>query len=266
MHHQIVPVYIVSLKGSARRVKIAKTLNKFNIDYNFKDAVLGREIPINFVNDINDSVWVKSQYKRKLGVAEIGCSLSHLNIYKEMSKKKISWAIVLEDDVEFDMNFQNEISNKIREFDRNNLYVLGGQDGLECESMVYLSCYDKKQISSNFYFAKTIKSSKYVYRTACYLISLEIAEKILEFTSTHFCLADDWNIFYKHKLFNNIYLANIIHHPLDLSTSLIELERHKKNHSALKNSAIRLKKELRKFIFFYDFFKNHIFKNYIFKN
>lgn len=260
MNHQIVPVYIVSLKGSARRVEISKILNKFNIDYNFNDAVLGREIPISVVNKINNSVWVKNRYKRNLGTSEIGCSLSHLNIYKEISKKKISWAIILEDDVEFDMNFQDEISNKIRAFDKDNLYILGGQNGLECESMVYLSLYDKKQISSDFYFSKTIKSSRYVYRTACYLISLDLAEKILKFTSTHFCLADDWNVFYKNKLFNNIYLSNIIDHPVDLSASLIEGERYKKPHSIFKKIVILLKKELRKFIFFYDFFKNYTVK------
>ena len=42
---------------------------------------------------------------------EIGCALSHINLYKKIVSDKLSYAIILEDDVEFDERLKHFVSN-----------------------------------------------------------------------------------------------------------------------------------------------------------
>lgn len=218
----MLPIFIVSLANSARRYEISNQLKGFS--YEFIDAVYGK----NFIEDlnlINESSWVKNRYQRKLSPGELGCALSHRKIYKKIIDEKIQWAIILEDDIKSKINFQKTINNNINILNPKNLYILGCQEGLPAFDHVVLS---KRNIIKfqDITFRKLIKSERYIYRTAAYLISYEVAKNILEFTEDKFCLADDWDKFYKEKLFNEIYLSDIVSHPADFHLqSTIESER-----------------------------------------
>ncbi len=252
-----VPVFIVSLKNSERRNTISKKLNGF--DYEFTDAVYGKDF-LPEIEILNNNVQTRARYKRAITPGEYGCSMSHRAIYKRMIKENIDWAIILEDDVDFTFNFQMQIRESIHDFDDNSLYLLGCQEGLPSFDHVVIS--NKKVIEyKKISFRKTLKSERYVYRTAAYLISKKTAANILNFSDDKFCLADDWSTYSRNHLFDNIFLGNFISHPDVLEgQSTIEGERLlEENLSEFRKSRLffflrNIKKNLRQVIIksFYD--------------
>ena len=97
-------VYIINLKKDKNRKKnILNELKKQNLkNYKFISAVNGNELKKkeinsliskekNFINPINTN----------MSKSEIGCSLSHIKIYKEIVKSDIDYALILEDDAFF---------------------------------------------------------------------------------------------------------------------------------------------------------------------
>jgi len=248
-------VYVVSLIESSRRLNISDELK--NIPFQYLDAVYGKDLGEKYLETINSQQWVKERYKRALTYGEIGCSLSHLKIYKDMLNKDIPWAIIFEDDISIKSPFYDVLLNNIDKFNPNDLYILGAQEGLACNDYVILSNKDSINLNVSIKFNKTIDSERYVYRTAAYLISKKVAENILNFTEQKFCLADDWSCFKKHNLFNELYMGNFISHPVDLTQqSLLELERSSKIKKNWKMRYPLIYKILKKVYINYRILKN----------
>ena len=219
------PLFVVSLKNSSRREMMKKKLNGFN--YVFFDAIYGKDYPEN-IEEINKTYYIKQRYSRLMTAGEYGCAQSHKAIYKIMVEKNIKWAIILEDDVDFKFNFQEQLIEILDILSPDNLYLLGCQEGLESFDYVIKSSKDSI-IYKKINFFKTVKSGRYLYRTAGYLISKEVAKNILDFTEDKFCLADDWLVFLKNDLFKNIYLGDFVKHPVELEgQSMLEQDRPKK--------------------------------------
>ncbi|EMF0918947.1 MULTISPECIES: glycosyltransferase family 25 protein [Providencia] len=244
-------IYVLSLKDSKRR-SIFSQNNHFLVgDYIFFDAVEGKLLSNDYIRSINEST---KRYKRSIGKNEIACADSHIAIYQDMIKKEIEWAIIFEDDVIIDKKISQLITYEKNNLDKMSIYILGGQDGLPSKEMIVTSKKDKIMVSDNIELKKTIASSKYIYRTCCYLIHLELAKKIVEKRKTHFFLADDWSFLHKNKIINDFYISDCVTHPIDLDNSIIQNERnvHKKENIIfkLKNSKLRnYKIKLRKIIY-----------------
>ena len=77
----------------------------------------------------------------------------------------------------------------------------------------------------------------YIFRTCCYVVTLDIARNLCAFSQREFFIADEWSYFKCNGLINSIYLSDFIDHPLDLSCSHIEMERLNsiKNYSDTKS-------------------------------
>lgn len=218
-----IPIFVVSILNSPRRTSISDELK--GEKFEFIDAVIGKNLAEYEINKINQSNWVKKRYKRNLALGEIGCSLSHREIYKNMLHNNIEWAIILEDDVFFKFDFFEELNSIYKKFNVDDLFILGVQEGLKSQEYILYS-NKKIDINNDFYFLKTKFSEKYIYRTAAYMISKSTAKKILDFTDENFCCADDWSCFKNNNLFNDIYLGNFVGHPEDLNgQSLLEKDR-----------------------------------------
>ncbi|MET6595698.1 glycosyltransferase family 25 protein [Citrobacter portucalensis] len=87
---------------------------------------------------------------------------------------------MLEDDVNVKVNFLTLIKNKIYQFDKDNLYILGGQNGLLSKKMQQTSFFNKIELNKTFFLEKAIKSEKYIFRTCCYMINNNVAKKMVE--------------------------------------------------------------------------------------
>lgn len=92
-------VFVISLKDeAARRESISKHLKERGFDFEFFDAVDGRQMDVPSHPDYNAKRRIRS-FGRHIKPGELGCLLSHLGTYKEIVKRDIPYALVLEDDV-----------------------------------------------------------------------------------------------------------------------------------------------------------------------
>lgn len=92
-------VFVISLKSeAARRESISKHLKDRGFDFEFFDAVDGRQMDVPDHPDYNAKRRIRS-FGRHIKPGELGCLLSHLGTYKEIAKRNIPYALILEDDV-----------------------------------------------------------------------------------------------------------------------------------------------------------------------
>ncbi len=102
------PVYVISLDyDHQRRSRLVKQLQSAEIDFQLFKAVDGRKLSQEQLLSYEKGLEDFYRHHRKpqemrgrgpLAPEEIGCALSHLNIYQDIIEKKIPSAIILEDD------------------------------------------------------------------------------------------------------------------------------------------------------------------------
>lgn len=98
-------------KHAKRKEYIQNALTKTNIqNYVFFDAVDG-EVDLHKYNFNVIEDWYDKIKRRKMTVSEIGCALSHYKIWETIVTEKIDKALILEDDVVFLENFNEEYKN-----------------------------------------------------------------------------------------------------------------------------------------------------------
>lgn len=237
----ILPIYIVSLqKDIEKRETIKKKLDSLDIKFEFIDAIYGKELPVDFVKSLSP---VGKILERGFlpTPGEIGCTLSHLKIYKLMLERNQTWACILEDDAILDERMQDFYTNFYKcenSLVEDNLYLMGGQNGLD-SLFVIKSLFGGLTIGKQKFY-KTVKSEEYIFRTCCYFISLKIAKSLIDLSEKKFILADDWDFLVKNKYIQEIYLADFVDHPVDLSLSSIEEERQEGWCRVNYNKAVKL--------------------------
>lgn len=219
-------IFIVSLQQDVeKRETISKTLNDFNLDFTFIDAVYGRELPneyLDYLRDKSSGKLIDRGFPATPG--EIGCTLSHLKAYQEVIDRGLEWACILEDDAILDERFKVFIEKfQDAELNPRVLYILGGQNGLS-ESEIVKSIKNVHNIGGQD-FSKTIKSEDFIYRTCCYLMSSTLCNSLIRLSQTDFILSDDWSYLVKNNVIKKIYLTDFVNHPLDLSESHLQKER-----------------------------------------
>ena len=154
---------------------------------------------------------------------EIGCTLSHQKVYQQLLGSNLNWACVLEDDVILDERFKIFITTfQDNQLDTETLYILGAQNGFAKQQVK--SIKNHTNIGGQK-FSKVIKSDQFLAGSCCYLVSSGLAGKFIQFSEKKFIVADDWHCLSKNSLLKNIYLADFVGHPTDLSTSNLEEER-----------------------------------------
>jgi len=82
------PIFVISMQGSSRRVLIQEHLESLGLDFIFFDGVAGRR-----------SLKNPKEFSEQLSDGEVGCFRSHVAIAKKIMDEKIPYALVLEDDV-----------------------------------------------------------------------------------------------------------------------------------------------------------------------
>ena len=231
-------VFIISLPfDMARRSEIGKKMNDLNIEYSFFDAVYGKDLTSEEKEKIS-TLDFKKRSKNDPIDGEFGCTLSHIRLFEKMVHDEIKWACVLEDDAIIDETFKDFIS-KVDEtkLTDDTQYILGGQDGLVYRNKVVLSHFARELIGGEV-FHKVISGHGYVLRSCGYLISLSTASRLMKRFNEGFFIIDEWAYLMREGLFSNIYLADFVHHPEDLSNSWLDKERKENN----KDKKVRKKK------------------------
>ena len=95
----MLPTFVISLpEATDRRTRLTKIFEDLGLEFEFIDAVDGRQFDV-----LNHPNYAPSQRLRYFGKhitgGEIGCLLSHKNIYQKMINENINRALIFEDDV-----------------------------------------------------------------------------------------------------------------------------------------------------------------------
>ena len=98
------PIFVISLaRAEGRRAAMRARLDKLGADYEIVDAVDGATLTD---ADYGDNILRRDKFRRKFGReildGEIGCYLSHYQLWQRMVTEKIPSALVLEDDADWD--------------------------------------------------------------------------------------------------------------------------------------------------------------------
>lgn len=203
--------FIVNLKDNIdRRNRMKNQLNNSNFNYQFIEAVKGSDL-----TDEQIKSKVQDYPNCLLTKGEIGCALSHINIYQKMVDESIEYALVLEDDAIVPKNLEKTINGIIRQDIKHNRNVY-----LLSEVISYI---ENKKLHSNIY------SAYHACGAHGYLINFKAAKKLLSALNPIRYEADMWWIF-RFRRYVNIYCA--IPHLIDTidenkSDSALEMERAK---------------------------------------
>lgn len=241
----MLPIFIVSLQQDVeKRAAISKILNEFNLDFTFIDAVYGKELSTDYLDSLRDNSSGKLVNRGfPASPGEIGCTLSHLKAYQQVVDQGLEWACILEDDAILDGRFKKFI-NEFNSKDLNplNLYLLGGQ--IPGSEKVIVKSVKNIILIGGQKLYRTIKSEQFIYRTCCYLISLDLAKSLIYLSKNEFILADDWKYLIQKGLIKEIYLSDFIEHPVDLSDSHIQKEREAGVENKSVNKSVKLRSRI----------------------
>lgn len=113
-----IPAFVISLpKDKERREHLETQLRKLSIPYAITEAVYGKALSAEELAasyDPEKAIW---RFNRELSKGEIGCALSHMNIYRKMVAEDIPHALVLEDDANLlDDQLPATLSNLARHY------------------------------------------------------------------------------------------------------------------------------------------------------
>lgn len=100
-------IFIISLKDSPRRETIARRLNGLSLEFEFFDAVYGKALTDVELGKIDFDFYPQHcNAKKPLTLGEIGCAMSHIQLYEHLVKHDIQQAIILEDDAIMPIEFE----------------------------------------------------------------------------------------------------------------------------------------------------------------
>jgi glycosyl transferase family 25 len=114
-------IYVITLNNEDRIKNIKIQQEKINIPIQIFDAVNGNNLDFNKLDNLkigNNDGFIKNNEKQRK--REVGCYLSHYNIYKKC--KKIGYTIVFEDDFSIDVdNLIDKINESIIKLNNANI-------------------------------------------------------------------------------------------------------------------------------------------------
>lgn len=175
----IPPIFVISLKHSQRREVIKTRLDGLGLNFEFFDAVYGKDLTEEEIAKIDFNFYPKKYNARKaLTLGEIGYAMSHILLYEYMVKHKIEQAIILEDDAIVSLYFKQiliDVLNKVPS--RREIIFFDHGKAKVYPFMRNLS--ERYRLAR--YRVPSKNSKRSIIRTTAYLITLEGAQKLLKY-------------------------------------------------------------------------------------
>ena len=113
-------IFIINLeKDTSRRESIVGQLEALGLTYEIIPAVYGAALSNEDRLRHYDDRKAKWRQSRSLVSAEIGCALSHLNVYRMMIERVVEYALVLEDDVTLPSNLKSFLDCCVKYLESN---------------------------------------------------------------------------------------------------------------------------------------------------
>jgi len=168
-------LYINLKHRTDRNENVIEELNKLNLQEKAVriDAVNGRELNINKLPDNlitkkgkEDALNENQKVYTYLTPGAIGCAISHKKTYEYIVNNRLKSALILEDDITIDEDFNNKLNGLLRNIPKDfDILFLG-----------YHSTSDKYLKRVNTFYSKPTK----LYGLFGYIVTFEGAKKLLE--------------------------------------------------------------------------------------
>ena len=179
MNHDPLPIFVINLKRSPeRRASISKQLDTLGLEYQYIDAVDGRQFtPYEVVEKYGEQVFYTNSYnKQRMTLGSLGCLLSHIKFYDLMIENNIPAACVLEDDAELSPHLPQILASETLQKVPWGILLLGHYSihkksfnkGAE-------AVYWRKKVCPGYYIAR---SAEFPFTTLGYLVKLPTARKL----------------------------------------------------------------------------------------
>lgn len=176
-----IPVFVVNLERSRdRRVRMEKILSDAAIPHEFVPAFDGAKEDASFVQKtIDESVFMKNIRGSFLTRGEVGCAMSHINLYKKIIDEKIPYACIIEDDIDitdtsaFKFLTDEKYCRNQKDWD---LLLLGHIQQVEASDTALVSFFKKKTDSG----VKIAVPVQFCYSTTGYIINSRAAGLLYE--------------------------------------------------------------------------------------
>jgi GR25 family glycosyltransferase involved in LPS biosynthesis len=175
------PIFVLSFRGSSRLIKIKKNLKSLSLRFKVIYGIDGRKSKNNnFLDSVYNRSRAESSIGRKMLYTEIACAYGHLKIYNQIIKKKLSQAIILEDDIFVSKDFKYWVlkNKSLKNFDLLAFIATSG-------FIKKISAFEK------FYIYKFIS---HFYSTGAYQINIKTCNKIIKFSKNKVVGFADWPI------------------------------------------------------------------------
>ncbi|XP_026474672.1 glycosyltransferase 25 family member [Ctenocephalides felis] len=118
-------IYMINLlRRPERRERMRLCFQELGINAKTVNAVDGRSLNDSCLVELGISFmpeFIDPYHKRPMTMGEIGCFLSHYNIWKEASSMDYNLIMILEDDVRFEPFFRQKLQAILREIQQNNV-------------------------------------------------------------------------------------------------------------------------------------------------
>lgn len=231
-----IPIYVISIaRDSDRRANISTRLNASGVEYEIIDAVDGAQLDTTTITDRLRQDKIHARYNRDLLPGEIGCFLSHYNLWQRMVNEQTPFALILEDDATWDDDFFMVVQDLVQSKYYWNVVHLASPEGGRIYSVLDV-------VGDNRQFARF----KYpMDLAAAYLIDLDGAKKLLKHC---YEISDPIDEQWKEYMQCNLYFYHVQPAPVN-------------NKSGIANSAIgkrtpeknkhQLRKEMGKVKYFF---------------
>jgi glycosyl transferase family 25 len=171
-----IPVFVINLKRSQdRRDHTTKRLNDLGVPFKLIEAYNGTELSDHEIMSNPDfGIYKRRLYSRYLLKEEIGCTLSHLKIYKQMIDEKISLACIVEDDLDYLTDFKDLVLNTDLNISDWDILYLGHHSGSVTNAA---KCKKQKQLKPHFYWIGEAIDAP--FGSYAYIINIKAVEKLI---------------------------------------------------------------------------------------
>lgn len=173
------PIFIISLKDSPRRKEISARLSSLGLEFQFFDAVYGKELTQEQLEKVDFEFYPKKYAARKpLTLGEIGCALSHIKMYEYIIENNILEAIILEDDAIVSLYFKQILEDVLKKVPSRREIIFFDHGKAKVFPIM-------RNLVERYRLARYLKPSKNskrsIIRTTAYLITKNGARKLLKF-------------------------------------------------------------------------------------
>lgn len=240
-------VFVINLARSTdRRASIEQQLSRLNLDYEIVEAVDGSQL------SYTDIMRETRPLNYALSCGEIGCALSHINIYRRIASEGIPMALILEDDALIDQKCVEVVS----EIEQRNIY------SPTVTLLTEVSQYIDK-------FTCSLSNGRNIYdvleasRSHGYVINQAAAKKLIEFLYPVWMVADRWQTLREYSICNiEAVIPPVISRSEHSETSTIQI--HNNGSAWLDDKKLFIWDEIKKHRSFKIKLKRFIWTSFIY--